>query len=106
MSQEFVAFKLTTGEEVIARLISFTSENLVIEQPRLVVVRPTGPKQMGIALIPWFASVGDKPFSVYRHTIVSEIDHDSIVEQVAQMYLADTSPIDLSAGKPSTIQGV
>lgn len=106
MSQEVVSFKLVSGEEIIARKVELTADTLVIEKPRHILMQQTGPGQVGIALIPWFGSAGDSEIKIWRNTIVAHTDDEDVVAQIKQMYIQQTTGLDLSASTPSQIVGV
>lgn len=44
--QEIYSFKLTTGEEVVARVISIESDHITIQHPILTVISPQGLQMM------------------------------------------------------------
>lgn len=87
-----VVIKLSTGEEMIAYYESVTCK---YSKPRVIQVMQT---QQGVqaALVPWFISNPDASFNIDASHIIAQIEAP---KEVADMYLAQTSGIDLSASR-------
>jgi len=62
MTQSVRAFKLTTGEEIIATYNDSDQpadrKSVVITRPRVINVQQVAPGQFSLALAPWLLSIG------------------------------------------------
>lgn len=92
-----VLYKLSTGEEIIARIEEERDSAIVLSSVRTIMIQPTGDGRIGIALMPFMAGAADNKIRVYTRSIVSVTD-DEIPKQIEDMYLQQTSGIDLSSG--------
>ena len=64
-NNDVVSIKLTSGEEVIARLVEETATKVVVEKPRMITMM-----QDGLGLGPFMFSVaGDKKASLNIQTV-------------------------------------
>lgn len=56
---DIVSFKLTSGEEVVGKIIERTIDSVFIAKPVQIVMQQLGPKQVGLAFMPVLGSVSD-----------------------------------------------
>lgn len=94
MSQEVVALKLSTGEEIIGRVTDRNDQIITIDRPNLIGLVPsqTG---INIQLMPWFASNQSGTVELNVAHIVGETQPASELEKG---YLERTSGISLVTG--------
>lgn len=93
MTHSLVAFKLTTGEEIIARLVDETK--FEIEKPHILAMQPT-PHGVQMGFMPWMPLAGDSPFCINRDSIVAHVSEDSIPKQFRDAYIQQTTGITLA----------
>ena len=92
------SFKLSTGEEIIARVERRVIENdtIVVSHPRaIMLVGDPSRGQMGMTLVPWMASNQDGEVVLSGAHVVAETDPASDLEKG---YLENTSGLQLLKG--------
>lgn len=95
-----VLMKLTTGEEVIARVSTnfvdgvIPDSTVTVESVRAIMMQPTQTGEVGIALIPWMAGAGDKTITIKDEHIVAQIT--DIPKQLEDAYLEQTSGLQFA----------
>jgi hypothetical protein len=95
------AFKMTTGEEVLAEVLNTTIVNdkvvtYNVRRPHILQFQPVGPGQMGLALVPWTLS---NP-SIERMEMPAQavlLTYEPS-KKVSDQYLSQTSGISLDTG--------
>ena len=110
MSQKIQSFKLTSGEEIIAKVVRVPGEasldlsvdvdlsvHYILADVRAIIMQPTGPGQMGIGMMPWMASVPDGEVKLHRDRIMGEPNGD-LPKSLEDGYLQQTSGIQIASG--------
>lgn len=59
-ANDTVCFKLTTGEEIIARLISFDDASITISKPVVVQMQMVSQTQAGLGFAPFMATADEE----------------------------------------------
>ena len=75
MANDVKVLKLITGEEVIARISTESSDLLTLEKPMTLQMMPpnTSTGQVGFALVPWIkAAKNDKTTISIEHVLVTD----------------------------------
>lgn len=90
-----VILKLVSGEEIIAKIVEEMETTLVLESARSLLVQPTGPGQMGIAMLPWMATNPDGEVDIRLQDIM--VRSDDVPKQLEDGYLQQTSGIAIAA---------
>ena len=84
--------KLTTGEEVIAR-VGQEGDNIIVEKPMTMAPVPgQTPGQMGFAMVPWMMAAKGDSIQISLSHIVCETDAKSEIEN---NYLASITGVSL-----------
>lgn len=99
MSQEIRLYKLTTGEEIIGRLVSEDEDTVVLGKLRILAVHQAAPGQMGVALIPWMVGIPENDVKIYKKEIVGE-SNESLPKQLEDNYIQNTSSLALATNVP------
>ena len=108
MSNTVLAFKLTSGEEVIAEVVehqvSRLSENTsltnmngdyVVRRPHVLRFQPISPGQLGLAFVPWILSNPDiQNVVIFGKSLLAP--PFEISAEVEKQYLQQTSGIQLA----------
>lgn len=99
MSEKVVVVKLSTGEEVIARLGEEKSEDtIILVKPRGVAMVPgPQPGQMGMTLVPLLASNPDADVAVYKSHIVATAVPTS---ELQKGYIENTTGLAIASSVP------
>ena len=94
MSQKIIALKLTSGEEIIARLEEHDEETLTLDRPMTLGIgaSPEDPRRPVIQMMPWLVSNQDGNCKVNRSHVVAQIIPHAELEKG---YLTQTSGIQL-----------
>ena len=84
--------KLTTGEEVIAR-VGQEGDNIILEKPMIMAPVPgQTPGQMGFAMVPWMMAAKGDSIQISLSHIVVETEAKSEIEK---NYLASITGLSL-----------
>lgn len=105
MSNEVLAFKFISGEEVIAEIKSkpFSTGAYAedakweLRRPHILRFHPIGPGQMGLAFVPWTLSNPDLE-SVVVSRVNMLCDPFEISADVEKQFLQQTSGIAIAGG--------
>lgn len=86
-------FKLISGEEVLGKVVSDDDLKIVLEDPRIISLQPTGPGQVTVTFIPFFLSNRkvDKA-TVNRSAVVAETE---VEDELRKHYAREVSNIQL-----------
>lgn len=88
-------FKLITGEEVIARVVTQPNEEYVgLDRARVISMMPTQNGQLGIALMPLSINAIDAVFFIHSGAIIGHPAKVNI--DLEKRYLSETSGIQLT----------
>ncbi len=89
---EVKVLKLTTGEEVIAR-VRQEGDNIILEKPMTMAPVPgQTPGQMGFAMVPWMMAAKGDSIQISLSHIVVETEAKSEIEK---NYLASITGLSL-----------
>lgn len=90
---EIITLKLSSGEEIITRVVERDETTITLDRPNMIGLVPAGPDgQVGIQLVPWVASNQDGEIKVNLAHVVAETVPASELEKG---YLQRTSAIAL-----------
>ena len=92
MSTEVISLKISTSEELIARVVERKDDSIVLDQPRAIGLTQGQDGSVGMQLIPFMASNQDGEITVYNNHIVAET---TPAKELEEGYLQQTSLIDL-----------
>lgn len=86
---EIITFKLSSGEELIAKLLEETMTHYIVSRPLVIAMSPQGP-----ALMPYLFTVHpDKELSISKGLVVVIADSE---KQFADQYIQGTTGIKLA----------
>ncbi len=92
MSEKIIALKLSSGEEIIARVKDVSHDTFTLDRPMIVGVVQAQDGSLIIQIVPWLASNQDGSCKVNRNLVVAEIEPNAELEKG---YLTKTSGIQL-----------
>jgi len=94
MANDVKILKLITGEEVIARVSTESSNLLTLEKPMTLQMIPpnTSTGQMGFALVPWMKAAKNDKTTISIEHIIAE---DEASEQTEKNYLQVVTGLSL-----------
>lgn len=95
MTVEVVALKLSTSEELVARVVKRGDKTIILDKPRAIALMPGQQGQMGMTLIPFMASNQDGEITLNNSHVVAETKPAKDLEDG---YLQNTSGIQLVTG--------
>ena len=85
---EVVTFKLTSGEELVARLNEETATHYKLSKPMVIAMGPNGP-----GLLPYLFTVSpDKTIGLSKNTVTVAVTSD---KQFASQYMQSTTNIQM-----------
>ena len=87
---EVISIKLSTSEELIARVVERKEDSIVLDRP-LAIGLVQGPQGVSMQLIPFMASNQDGEITISNNHIVAET---TPAKELEDGYLQQTSPID------------
>ena len=93
MASDVKVLKLITGEEVIARVSTDSSNLLTLEKPMTFQAVPTNQQgQMGFALVPWLISGKSEKITISTDHVIAQ---DDPKDQAGKNYLENDSGLTL-----------
>ena len=94
MANDVKVLKLITGEEVIARVSTDSSNLLTLEKPMTLQMMPpnTSTGQVGFALVPWMKAAKNEKVTISTEHIIAE---DEASEQTEKNYLQVVTGLSL-----------
>jgi len=85
---DVISFKISSGEEIIARYVREDSDSFIVTKPSVLMMNNQG---MGMA--PYMFTVNpDKEYTIYKSAVITSAPTD---EEISKQYLAKTSGIAL-----------
>lgn len=85
---EVVTLKLTSGEELVARLDEETNTHYKLTKPMVIAMGPNGP-----GLMPYLFTVSpDKTIALNKNTVTVAVSSD---KQFADQYITSTTSIQM-----------
>ena len=88
-NNDVITFKLTTGEEVVSRLVEETDNTYTLNKPLAIIPTPQG----GLGLAPLVFSLNPQEFVLLnKHAVVI---HGRTIKDLASQYLEKTTGLTL-----------
>lgn len=95
------AFKLLTGEEIVAKVLKFDNDTrkYTLEKPRTIMMTPGKDRQLHLSLVPWMVSAQDpdgeaeSDSCLYEAAVVGE--PQKVPALLEKGYLQNVSTIQL-----------
>jgi hypothetical protein len=90
---DVVAIKLSTVEEIIAKVVEVGADSLTLSRVRVVLPQMISPTELGMQLLPWVVTEPDTNIRLHEDymLVVVKINNDT-----AKQYLQNTTSILLS----------
>ena len=93
MANDVKVLKLITGEEVIARISTESSNLLILEKPMTLQIMPANQQgQVGFAIVPWLMAGNSEKITISIEHILAE---DVVKSEVEKNYLANVTGLTL-----------
>lgn len=92
MAQEVIALKLTSGEEIVARVEDRNEESLTLDKVMIVGVGPGKDGNPVVQMMPWLAANQDATVIVFNAHVVAAF---GLHPELEKNYLQQTSRIQL-----------
>lgn len=93
---QVVAYKLNSSEEIIGKLKDENDLSIVLDDARILIVSPGQGGQAQVALLPYMmADNGEGSVEIYKTALAGKLQK-SIHKQLEDMYLQQTSGIQLA----------
>ena len=93
MANDVKVLKLITGEEVIARVSTESSNLLILDKPMtLQILPPNQQGQVGFAIVPWLMAGNSEKITISIEHILAE---DVVKSEVEKNYLANVTGLTL-----------
>lgn len=92
---KIVLFKLTTGEEIIAKQVDNHGNKVVLNDVRALVIQPQGNGHFGIAMVPWLAGSPDGEVELDLSNVLAT-PLKGAPKHLEDAYLQQTTGIDLA----------
>ena len=93
MAQEIIVLKLSSGEEIIARVEAVSNDTYTLDRPMMIGIVQAQDGSLIVQIVPWLASNQDGNCKVYRNLVVAETEPSAELEKG---YLSKTSGIQLA----------
>jgi hypothetical protein len=91
---DIVAFRLATGEEVVAKLVSETETGVTIAKPVVLQMQMVGPQQAGIGLAPFMVAIDeDAKVTVQRSLMITR--PVKARKEIANNYIKATTGLEI-----------
>jgi len=93
MANDVKVLKLITGEEVIARISTESSNLLILDKPMILQMMPANQQgQVGFAIVPWLMAGNSERITISTEHILAE---DVVKSEVEKNYLANVTGLTL-----------
>jgi hypothetical protein len=93
MANDVKVLKLITGEEVIARVSTESSNLLILDKPMILQMMPANQQgQVGFAIVPWLMAGNSEKITISTEHILAE---DVVKSEVEKNYLANVTGLTL-----------
>ena len=93
MANDVKVLKLITGEEVIARISTESSNLLILEKPMTLQIMPANQQgQVGFAIVPWLMAGNSERITISTEHILAE---DVVKSEIEKNYLANVTGLTL-----------
>src|SRR5574343_1293758 len=90
---DVVSIKLTTVEEIIAKVVEINTCGLVLSKIRVVIPQMVSPTELGMQLLPWIVTEPDIDIEIHENYILAVVKINNDTEK---QYLQNTTSILLS----------
>lgn len=95
MSTDVVVLKMVSGEEIIARVVARSETDIILDKARILIPQGAGRGQIGVALLPWVLVLSDEEIPVDLNKVMVEVPTTKIATDLINVYLQETSEIQL-----------
>jgi hypothetical protein len=96
-ANDVVAFKLSTNQEVVGKMVSLTADEIVIAKPVVVELHGLQGGQAGIGFAPYSLAADDAgQFTYNRNHVISE--PVPARSDIAAAYLKATTGLEIASG--------
>lgn len=86
---DVISFKVSSGEEVIARYVKEDSSYFYVTKPSVLMMNP-----QGMGMVPYMFTVNpEKEYAISKNTVITYAVTD---DEIGRQYLSKTSGIALS----------
>ena len=93
MANDVKVLKLITGEEVIARVSTESSNLLILDRPMILQMMPANQQgQVGFAIVPWLMAGNSEKITISEEHILAV---DEVKSEVEKNYLANVTGLTL-----------
>ena len=93
MANDVKVLKLITGEEVIARISTESSNLLILDKPMILQMMPANQQgQVGFAIVPWLMAGNSERITISTEHILAE---DDVKSEIEKNYLANVTGLTL-----------
>ena len=93
MANDVKVLKLITGEEVIARISTESSNLLILDKPMILQMMPANQQgQVGFAIVPWLMAGNSERITISTEHILAE---DDVKPEIGKNYLANVTGLSL-----------
>jgi hypothetical protein len=93
MANDVKVLKLITGEEVIARISTESSNLIILDKPMILQMMPANQQgQVGFAIVPWLMAGNSERITISTEHILAE---DVVKSEVEKNYLANVTGLTL-----------
>lgn len=94
--------KLTSGEEVIGKLVEDLDDKLILSSVRVLIAHPGPNGQMAIGMIPWLTGAPENDVEVDKSSIIGKPRGD-LPKQLEDGYLQQTSGLAFASANDAGI---
>jgi hypothetical protein len=96
--------KLTSGEEIIGKIVKETDDGkLIAKDVRVLMAHPGADGQMAVGMIPWMIGAPDSDIAISKSDIIGVPD-GALPKQLEDSYLQQTSGIAFASASDAGIQ--
>lgn len=88
------AFKMVSGEEIVARVVSENDDSFLVSKPLVLMATPHESGQMQIGMIPWMMTAQEGDLELAKQSIAATT---TPAKQFEDGYLQQTTNIALGA---------
>lgn len=92
MAQEVIALKLSSGEEIVARVEERSEDSLTLDKAMIVGIGPGQDGQPTVQMMPWLAANQDATVTIFNTHVVGAF---GLHPDLEKSYLQQTSRIQL-----------
>jgi hypothetical protein len=101
MNEDIVIVKLIDGEYIIGKCALDTTAEIVLKDPRLIIMVPTQTGEMGVLFksvcYPWTSTRLKERMDIYKSQIIFTLYKDEIEKQFIDGYQSEISGIQIAS---------